>query len=109
MKHRTVWTAALLTAISLPCAAVPDASGQITNTATVGGNQPDPTPGNNEDEEPTTVEPEADLAVVKSDNPDPVVAGETLTYTLVARNNGPSAATGVRVTDTLPAEVTLVE
>lgn len=32
MKHRTVWTAALLTAISLPCAAVPDASGQITST-----------------------------------------------------------------------------
>ena len=32
MKHRTVWTAALLAAISLPCAAVPDASGQITST-----------------------------------------------------------------------------
>jgi tetratricopeptide (TPR) repeat protein len=32
MKHRTFWIAALLAAVSLPCAAVPDASGQVTST-----------------------------------------------------------------------------
>ncbi len=37
------------------------------------------------------------------DNPDPVVAGEELSYAIVVTNNGPSDATNVIVTDTLPA------
>jgi tetratricopeptide (TPR) repeat protein len=32
MKHHCLWVAAVLAAVSLPCAAVPDASGQITST-----------------------------------------------------------------------------
>ena len=32
MKHHFLWVAAVLAAVSLPCAAVPDASGQITST-----------------------------------------------------------------------------
>jgi tetratricopeptide (TPR) repeat protein len=32
MKHTSFWMAALLAAFSLPCAAVPDASGQVTST-----------------------------------------------------------------------------
>ena len=44
-----------------------------------------------------------DLQIVKSDAPDPVQAGETLAYTLIITNNGPSDATGVVVTDDLPA------
>lgn len=47
----------------------------------------------------------ADLAVTKSDSPDPVVVGGELTYTIVAKNKGPVTATGVRVEDTLPSEV----
>ena len=46
--------------------------------------------------------------MVKSDFPATVVAGETLTYTLVVANSGPSVAADVRVIDTLPDEVTLV-
>ena len=36
-----------------------------------------------------------------------MLAGELLTYTLTAQNAGPSSATGVSVTDTLPAGVDL--
>jgi uncharacterized repeat protein (TIGR01451 family) len=48
----------------------------------------------------------ADLAVVKSDSPDPVNTGETLTYTLTVNNYGPSDASGVTVTDMLPPSLT---
>jgi uncharacterized repeat protein (TIGR01451 family) len=47
----------------------------------------------------------ADLSLQKSDAPDPVQAGQLLTYTLTAQNQGPSSATDVTVTDTLPAGV----
>ena len=49
---------------------------------------------------------QADLAIDKGDEPDPVVAGETLTYTILVTNYGPSVATNVMVTDELPARVT---
>ena len=45
----------------------------------------------------------ADLAITKSDDPDPAFVGDTITYTLNVTNNGPSTATGVNVTDNLPA------
>src|SRR6185312_10510048 len=48
----------------------------------------------------------ADLSITKSDAPDPVLAGELLTYSLSVANGGPSSATGVTVTDTLPAGAT---
>jgi len=78
----------------------------LTNTVTVGGDQVDPDPSNNSDTEPTTVETSADLAVMKSDSPDPVLAGSTLTYTVQVTNSGPSDAVNVVVTDTLPVGVT---
>jgi len=40
--------------------------------------------------------------------PDPVLAGGTLTYTLVAHNAGPAPATNVVVTDVLPPNTTYV-
>jgi uncharacterized protein (TIGR03437 family) len=52
--------------------------------------------------------PNADLALTKTAAPNPVPAGENLTYTLAVRNIGPQPATGVTVTDTLPAGVTFV-
>lgn len=50
----------------------------------------------------------ADLRIVKSDEPDPVTPGNTLTYTLVISNAGPDTADNVVVADTLPGGVTLV-
>ena len=52
--------------------------------------------------------PAADLSLTKADAPDPVAPRATLTYTLIATNNGPNAAPDARLIDTLPAEVTFV-
>jgi len=43
----------------------------------------------------------ADLAITKTDSPDPVAAGTALTYTIGVQNLGPDAASGVTVTDQL--------
>ena len=50
--------------------------------------------------------PAADLSITKTDSPDPAPTGGELLYTLLITNNGPGTATGVTVTDTLPAGVT---
>ena len=51
----------------------------------------------------------ADMTIGKSNGPDPVTAGELLTYTLVVtNNNGPAVATDVSVVDLLPAGVAFV-
>ncbi|WBQ08244.1 DUF7933 domain-containing protein [Kribbella sp. CA-293567] len=60
------------------------------------------------DEVRTPVAESADVALTKTGTPDPVPAGGNLTYKLVARNNGPSTARAVVVTDTLPDGVELV-
>jgi uncharacterized repeat protein (TIGR01451 family) len=52
--------------------------------------------------------PSADLAVQLADNPDPVTAGRNITYTVTIVNNGPDRATGVSLTDTVPAGLTFV-
>ncbi|HSH17148.1 MAG TPA: DUF11 domain-containing protein, partial [Verrucomicrobiae bacterium] len=54
------------------------------------------------------VPPFADLAVTKLDTPDPVNIGANITYDITVTNNGPVDATGVTLTDTLPAGVTFV-
>src|SRR5206468_3724620 len=48
------------------------------------------------------------LAVSKTDSPDPVAAGGNLTYTLSYSNTGNANATGVVITDTVPANTTFV-
>jgi uncharacterized repeat protein (TIGR01451 family) len=50
----------------------------------------------------------ADLKMSMSDFPDPVYAGEALTYQLTVTNTSQIAAPGVVVTETLPAEVNFV-
>nr|MBA3953977.1 DUF11 domain-containing protein [Candidatus Dependentiae bacterium] len=50
----------------------------------------------------TTVTTQADLSIVKTANTDQINVGDSLTYTLVLTNNGPSDATNTRVNDTLP-------
>lgn len=50
----------------------------------------------------------ANLAITKSDSPDPVVAGTALTYTIGVENLGPDAATGVTITDQLAKGIDFV-
>ena len=81
----------------------PQNGGSITNQASVSSPVDDPSAGNNSASATTTVTPVADLSITKNDSPDPILAGELLTYTLGVHNAGPSTATGVSVSDPLPA------
>jgi uncharacterized repeat protein (TIGR01451 family) len=80
----------------------PELAGTITNSATVTSGVRDPNPADNAATASTTVNPAADLALTKSDSPDPAHVGQQLSYTLSVKNNGPQAATGVTVRDALP-------
>jgi uncharacterized repeat protein (TIGR01451 family) len=63
---------------------------------------------NNLDGDTDTLDPSADVGVVKTDDIiDPAPLGGLLTYTLTVTNNGPSGATSVSVQDPLPAEMNL--
>ena len=49
---------------------------------------------------------EANLSLSIDDSPDPTSVGGTLTYTVYVANNGPDAAAGVTMTDTLDPSMT---
>jgi len=79
-----------------------------TNTASIShADQFDPNPNNNSDTASITPQ-QADLELTKFvSNPTPNV-GDTVTFTVGLTNNGPNNATGVQVTDQLPAGLTFV-
>ncbi|MCA1553348.1 MAG: DUF11 domain-containing protein, partial [Chloroflexi bacterium] len=78
-------------------------AGLLTNTVSIQSDESDANVANNTASVGTVARPEIDLVVRKFPSSDPVFAGNTLTYTVVVSNVGPSVATGVRLTDTLPA------
>lgn len=85
---------------------IPTLATVISSTATVGSEQPDPNTANNSATASTRVNPpSSDLVVGLFDSPDPVLIGEPLTYAVAVTNNGPSIASGVTVTNTLPVSV----
>jgi len=52
--------------------------------------------------------PEADLAITKTDGQTTAVPGQSLTYTIVVTNNGPSNVNGATIADSFPAGLTNV-
>jgi uncharacterized repeat protein (TIGR01451 family) len=84
------------------------ASGSLTNLATVSTPTGDPNLTNNTSVPViTTVTPVADVGIGKS-GPASVLATSNVVYTISVTNFGPSSASGVVVTDSLPAGVTFV-
>jgi uncharacterized repeat protein (TIGR01451 family) len=87
----------------------PDYAGPdpVVNTATVSTTATDPNLANNSATDSSPLARVADVAVEKQVVPTAVLVGGSVTYTITASNRGPSDATGVVVTEVLPAEVTL--
>ncbi len=75
----------------------------ITATATVSSSTFDPILANNSATTSFSVTALVDLAISKSDTPDPAAADGTLVYQLEVANLGLSSALGIEVEDPLPA------
>lgn len=87
---------------------LPTTLGQLNNDVRVSSDTFDDDMSDNLDTVPTIVTGSADMSVIKLDSPDPVTAGNQLTYTVTTANNGPSTARNVTITDTLPNGTTFV-
>ena len=79
----------------------------IGNTANVTATTPDTNPGNNTSSVVTTGTGSADVSVVKTAAA-AAAAGTNLTYNINVTNNGPSDASSVTMSDTLPPNTTFV-
>jgi uncharacterized repeat protein (TIGR01451 family) len=79
----------------------------MTNQASVSAAEADENPANDSASLDTLIERQADLEITKSDSGADAVAGESYSYSVIVRNNGPSDASGVIFTDTLPVSTTL--
>ena len=95
--------------------AVGDANSQIDNVAVVtpltnAAGEIDP--NDNSDNAPIALSPDFDIVVTKAlgaAEPDAIVApGDTVTFDLTVSNSGPSDATDIVLTDTIPAGLTFV-
>lgn len=73
-----------------------DAMGELVNTVMVTAENVD---GSVEDTVITAIVNEADVYVLKTGNPEPVTAGQTILYTIKVGNDGPSVAKDVVLTD----------
>jgi uncharacterized repeat protein (TIGR01451 family) len=82
----------------------------ITNTASTSTSTPDPNPGSNSATTNVTVASagQYDLSVTSSASPNPVTAGNNITFLLNFANNGPNSVSNVTYSDTVPANTTFV-
>ena len=86
-----------------------NAAGAFDNTASANGAEPDPDTTNNTDNTGNggTAGASADVSIVKTlVTAGPYTVGQSLAYTLVVANAGPSTATSIVVTDT-PTNLTI--
>jgi uncharacterized repeat protein (TIGR01451 family) len=87
-----------------------DASGAFDNAATVAATEPDPDPTDNTDDTGNggSAPPSVDLEISKTPSTTALSIGQTFDYTIVVTNLGPSTATGVVMTDSLPPAFSFV-
>jgi uncharacterized repeat protein (TIGR01451 family) len=88
---------------------VPAGVSQISTTAAIaddGANGADPTPANNTASDTTPLNAEPDLALTKGDGGATATPGSTVSYSLGYSNIGNQGATGVALTETVPANTT---
>ena len=92
---------------SVPASIAPDATGSLSNTATVTvpAGVIDPVSSNDSATDTDTVNVVADLSVTKTDGVASAVPGASTSYTIVVSNNGPSSVTGASVSDLMPASI----
>ncbi|HKG13067.1 MAG TPA: DUF11 domain-containing protein, partial [Pyrinomonadaceae bacterium] len=88
----------------------PREEGVLNNTATATLAETDLNPSNNSASvNGLQAVKQTDISVTMTDAPDPVIAGQQVTYTMVVKNGGSAiAATGVVLTDQLPPSTTFV-
>jgi uncharacterized repeat protein (TIGR01451 family) len=98
-----------ITIIVYPTLPPGHATGTIENDFYVQASQPDPHPANNFASviSPLVASP-VDVALRLAAAPNPVAVGAPLTYSLTVTNNSGTAATAVVVSNTLPANVSLL-
>src|SRR5205807_2187654 len=111
-NNRTVTFSSLVVGASATITIVGTVNGtggaSISNTASVSSATTDPNNANDSATATTTVS-SADLSITKTDSPDPVNAGENISYTITVTNNSAtSPAESVMVSDPLPTNTTLV-
>jgi uncharacterized repeat protein (TIGR01451 family) len=94
---------------SVTIVVIPQNAGIITNVAMANSATFELTPDNNTASITTTVLVTAtDLSIDMVDAPDPVTAGQPLTYTLAVANHGPSDSPQASIVATLPDEVSII-
>jgi len=90
------------------CTIDSSATGSLANTATISSATSDPNMADNSATDTNTLTPSADLSMAGVATPNPVAPGASFTIDATITNAGPSDATGVVVTTTLPGFVTFV-
>ena len=74
----------------------------ILNVATVDSSTYDPDKTNNKANNTTKANPIADLSVVKLVSDKTAINGDTITWTIIVKNNGPDTAVNAKAYDVLP-------
>jgi uncharacterized repeat protein (TIGR01451 family) len=87
------------------CATAISNQGTVTGTGFSNILTDDPSVGGTSDPTATPLDA-VDLAITKTDGVGSEIPGTPITYTIVASNSGPSAATGATVADTFPGTLT---
>jgi uncharacterized repeat protein (TIGR01451 family) len=85
-----------------------DSCADLRNTASVTSLTIDPNSSNNSSTVCPPLQPRVDLSMTKKPSRTQVPTGGQVMYTLVVKNNGPSDASGVTVTDPMAAGLSLV-